>query len=165
MKKAVLKFRNIHRKAPVLESLFNKVEGLHFRLQNKCFPLNIVKFLRTPILKNIWKCSVKMVFFELLQNSQENSCARMSFLIKLQALVKKRFWHRCFPANFAKFLRTAFLTEHLQWLLSASSNNLSLKRYWLCCWFSAPNVYLRSNKIPYSDGIPPPRKSLSKIYL
>ena len=24
------------------------------RLQRKCFPLDIAKFLRTPILKNIW---------------------------------------------------------------------------------------------------------------
>ena len=23
-------------------------------------------------------------------------------------LLKKRFWHRCFPVNFAKFLRTYF---------------------------------------------------------
>ena len=23
----------------------------------------------------------------------------------------------CFPVNFAKFLRTTFLTEHLRWLL------------------------------------------------
>ena len=26
---------------------------------------------------------------------------------------KKRLWHRCFPVNFAKFLRTLFFTEHL----------------------------------------------------
>ena len=32
-------------------------------------------------------------------------------------LLKRRLWHRYFPANFAKFLRTPFLTEHLQWLL------------------------------------------------
>ena len=32
-------------------------------------------------------------------------------------LLKKRLWHRCFLVNFAKFLRTSFLTEHLQWLL------------------------------------------------
>ena len=32
-------------------------------------------------------------------------------------LLKKRLWHRCFPANFTKFLRTSFLTEHLRWLL------------------------------------------------
>ena len=32
-------------------------------------------------------------------------------------LLKKRLWHRCFPLNFMKFLRTPFLTEHLRWLL------------------------------------------------
>ena len=31
--------------------------------------------------------------------------------------LKKRLWHRCFPVNFAKFLRTPFLKEHLRWLL------------------------------------------------
>ena len=39
--------------------------------------------------------------------------------IKIQAwpatLLKKRLWHRCFPVNFEKFLRTPFLIEHL-WL-------------------------------------------------
>ena len=32
-------------------------------------------------------------------------------------LLKKRLWHRCFPVNFARFLRTAFLKGHLRWLL------------------------------------------------
>ena len=32
-------------------------------------------------------------------------------------LLKKRLCHSCFPVDFAKFLRTRFLTEHLQWLL------------------------------------------------
>ena len=32
-------------------------------------------------------------------------------------LLKKRLWDRCFPVNFARFLRTPFLTEHLWWLL------------------------------------------------
>ena len=27
--------------------------------------------------------------------------------------LKKRLWHRCFLVNFAKFLRTSFLTEYL----------------------------------------------------
>ena len=31
------------------------------------------------------RCSVKKVFLEISQNSQENTCARDSFLIKLQA--------------------------------------------------------------------------------
>ena len=29
--------------------------------------------------------SIKKVFFEISQNSQENTCTRVSFLIKLQA--------------------------------------------------------------------------------
>ena len=49
------------------------------------------------------------VFLEILQNLQENTCARVSFLIKLQVLD----CHMCFPANFAKFLRALFFTEHL----------------------------------------------------
>ena len=40
------------------------------------------------------------------QNSLEDTCATVSFLIKL---LKKRLWHACFPVNFAKFLRTSFL--------------------------------------------------------
>ena len=54
----------------------------------------------------------KKVFSEISQNSQENTCARDSFLIKLHArpatLLKKRLWHRRFPVNFAKILRTPF---------------------------------------------------------
>ena len=30
---------------------------------------------------------------------------------------KKRLWHRYFPVNFMKFLRTSFYIEHLWWLL------------------------------------------------
>ena len=30
------------------------------------------------------RCSVKELFLEILQNSQENTCARVSFFIKLQ---------------------------------------------------------------------------------
>ena len=32
-------------------------------------------------------------------------------------LLEQRLLHRCFPVNFAKFLRTPFFTEHLWWLL------------------------------------------------
>ena len=44
---------------PVLESLFNKAAALQVcnfikkRLQYRCFPVIIAKFLRVPILKNI----------------------------------------------------------------------------------------------------------------
>ena len=32
-------------------------------------------------------------------------------------LLKKSLWYKCFPANFAKLLRTPFYIEHLWWLL------------------------------------------------
>ena len=57
------------------------------------------------------------MFLEISQNSQENICARVSISIKFATLTKKRLWHRCFPVNITKFLRTPFLTEHLWWLL------------------------------------------------
>ena len=62
-------------------------------------------------------CSVETMFLEIPQNSQENSCARVSFLIKLQALGsgKRRLRHSCFPVNYAKFSRTPFFIEHLRW--------------------------------------------------
>ena len=61
-------------------------------------------------------CSVKKLFIEISQNSQENTFARVSFLLKLlKKLLKKRLWHRCFPVNFAKFWRISFLIEHLRW--------------------------------------------------
>ena len=36
--------------------------------------------------------------------------------LRSATLFKKRLWHKCFPVNFAKFLRTFFFTEHLRWL-------------------------------------------------
>ena len=63
------------------------------------------------------------MLLEISQNSQENTYARVSILIK------KRLWHRCFPVKFAKFLRTPFLTEHLQWLLLKAPNFISVARF------------------------------------
>ena len=40
--------------------------------------------------------------------------------------LKRRLWHRCFPVNFPKTLRTPFLIEDLWWLLLKSSKIVSL---------------------------------------
>ena len=37
--------------------------------------------------------------------------------LRFATLLKKRFWHRCFLVNFAKFLRTPFLYNTSGWLL------------------------------------------------
>ena len=53
-------------------------------------------------------------------SQQENTCARASFLIKLQALLKKRLLHRFFLVIFVKFPWTTFLTKHL-WATASES--------------------------------------------
>ena len=64
------------------------------------------------------RCSVKRVFLEILQNSQENTCARVSFLTKLQASVMstihqvqscKCHFHRCNPLNYPWILHNNYL--------------------------------------------------------
>ena len=60
---------------------------------------------------------MKKLFLEISQNSRENT---VPDLIKLQAacnFIKKGLWHRCFPVNFAKFLKTLCFAEHFRWLL------------------------------------------------
>ena len=49
------------------------------------------------------RCSVKMVFLEIPQNSQKNTCARVSFLIKLQEacnFIKKETLAQGFSCEF-----------------------------------------------------------------
>ena len=71
-------------------------------------------------------CSIKKAFLKISQNLQEIACARVSFL-------KKRLWHRCFLVNFAKFLRTSFLTEHLRWLLLTFQSESTLYSFRTSC--------------------------------
>ena len=57
------------------------------------------------------RCCVRKGLLEISQNSYENTCAKVSFLIKLRpsTLLKKILWHKCFPVNSETFLRTPFL--------------------------------------------------------
>ena len=54
-------------------------------------------------------------------------------------LLKKRLWHRCFPVNFAKFLRTPFFTEHLRWLLLHLRHSTWSLRHFLDFYFGQRN--------------------------
>ena len=63
------------------------------------------------------RCSMEKVLLEISQNSQENTCARVSFLIKLQALacnfIKKETLAQVFSCKFCKISKNIFFTEHL----------------------------------------------------
>ena len=51
------------------------------------------------------------------------------------SLLKKRLWHRRFPVNFAKFLRTAFLQDTYGWLLLNSVQAFFEQGTWLILTF------------------------------
>ena len=57
------------------------------------------------------RCSVRKVFLEISQNSQENTCARFSFLIKLQTpatLLKKEALAQVFSCEFCEISKNTF---------------------------------------------------------
>ena len=61
---------------------------------------------------------MKKVFLRILQNPLENTCARVSFLIKLRAdacnLIKKETLAQLFSCEFCKISKNTFYTEHLR---------------------------------------------------
>ena len=62
-------------------------------------------FCKKGVLRNFTKFTGKYL------------CQRLFFNKEPATLLKKSLWHRCFPVNFVKFLRTPFYKEHLWWLL------------------------------------------------
>ena len=66
-------------------------------------------FCEKGVLRNFAKLTIK----RLCQSLFFNKVAGLG----PATLLKKRLCYTCYPVNFAKFLRTPFLTEHLWWLL------------------------------------------------
>ena len=58
---------------------------------------------------------LKKIFLEISQNSQENNCARVSSLMKLQAcsLIKKETLAQLFSYKFCEISKNTFFTEHI----------------------------------------------------
>ena len=65
--------------------------------------------------------SVEKVFLKSLQNSQENTSTRVTFLIKLQALSPR---HRCFSCEYREILKITFF--HRTPPVAASANYASV---------------------------------------
>ena len=82
------------------------------------------------------RCSIK----KNSQNSQENTCARASFLIKLQSetcnFIKKRTLAQVLSCEFCEIFKNTFFTEHLWWQLLKV--NVQLRRITeLQCYFNS----------------------------
>ena len=77
----------------------------------------------------VWRCSVENVLLEILQNSQENTCARVSFLIKLLAcnFIKKETLAQVFSCEFWEISKTTFFRRTPP--VAASVSRLFLKDF------------------------------------
>ena len=119
-------------------------ETCNFAVASSGCSLFISSFVH--VLAVVPRCSVKKVFLEILQNSQENTCARDSF--------SEILWHRCFPVNFAKFLRTLFFTEHFRWLFLRFRHQLRPDLTHRSIWFFSNAVQLScSSALNHKTGI------------
>ena len=106
----------IHWSSPVKSSEFNSLTNSEPRnsLTQKQFH-QVLKYQTCRYTKR----SVTSRYLQVwLYQCKKQSPRRVLWKICRPAtLLIKRLWHRCFPVNFAKFLRIPFFTEHLWWLL------------------------------------------------
>ena len=94
--------KNSSYESPVLLNKESQVEPLRRSSRPEVFS-------KKGVLRNFAKFTGKHLCQSLFFNKVAD--------LRSAALLKKRLWHRCFPVNFEKFLRTPFIIEHLRWLL------------------------------------------------
>ena len=78
-------------------------------------------------------CSLKKLFLKISQNSQENTCARVSFLMKLQAkaFVTKETLEQDFSCEFCEIFKNTFTQNTFgQLLLLLKVQSCKLKKHW-----------------------------------
>ena len=90
-------------------------------------------FCKKGVLRNLTKFTGKHLRQSLFFNKVAGEACKF---------IKKEIWHRCFPVNFVKFLRTPFCIEHPWWLLLYITT-LSFKFTWIISvkFFSCYAVY------------------------
>ena len=108
-------------------SILTDLSNLLFLFHQKFFKLAYEKCCYETVSKNAeadvrkcfsetvaQRCSVKQVFLEISQNSQENTCARVSLLIKLQAknFILKRDPGRDVSCEFYKIWKNTFFLQY-----------------------------------------------------
>ena len=68
-----------------------------------------VMIIQMPTRSNHQRCSVrKSVLRNFAKFTGKHLCQVLFYNKGPASLLKKRLWHRCFPMNFVKFLRTPF---------------------------------------------------------
>ena len=88
-------------------------------------------FCKKRFLRNFAKFTGKHLFQSLFFNKFAG--------LRPATLLKKRFWHKCFPVNFANFLRTPFLIERVWWLLLAITKAITISESDTFQWGTSPS--------------------------
>ena len=130
MDRAVLRIRHRLCLFQKREEFSLKAKGFYIRVP---ISLRVVSsraevFCKKGILRNFAKFTGKHLCQSLFFNKVAG--------LRPATLSKNRLWHRYFTVNFVKFVRTAFLTEHLRWLLLSQSevhSELSQTSWWRFC--------------------------------
>ena len=92
---------------------FKPLKQQNVLIHNK-YVLNVLESLKNAFRKNS-KAKEETVSIENRSSHQRCSMKKdvlknfTKFTGRPATLLKKRLWHRCFPKNFANFLRTPFL--------------------------------------------------------
>ena len=123
-------------------------------------------FCQKGVLRNFAKFTGKHLCQSLFLNKVAGLRKFNKAAVAVAVLLKKRLWHRCFPVNFAKFLRTLFLKnisgrlpkgEVLEMNLSSINFDVQLflcQLSWMHCpWFIGvyhSGIYYQSRKIENS---------------
>ena len=76
-------------------------------------------FCKKCVLRNFAKFTGKHLCQSLFFNKVAG--------LRSATLLKKRLWHRCFPVNFAKFLRTPFLHNTSSGCFCINNTNIVLR--------------------------------------
>ena len=66
------------------------------------------------------------MFLDISQNSQENTCVRVSFLIKLQAWGRLQTLAQVFSFEFYEISKNTFFREH-GWTIASAGKNVNLQ--------------------------------------
>ena len=92
------------------------------------FSLWLTLSVINDVKKNLPELLYKKCALKNVENLQGNTCA-IAFFNKA-TLLKKWLWHRCFPVNFAEFLRTAFLQNTGRLLQGVKKLNKQIRLNW-----------------------------------
>ena len=116
------------------------------------------EMLRVPYRSSHHRYSIKKVFLKISPNSQKNTCVRVSFLIKLQALtcnfIKKETLTQMLSCELCVIFKSTYFTEHLRVTASGricsdntSTNNCPqlLTRFVPLTFFSNPENIRKPN--------------------